>query len=176
MKQRLDIWMGVMILAGLLIPAAAAQSLGDHARQQRDKKGPPPAGVKEYTNDNLPTSSGAISQVGAASTPAASAAASKAEEKTEADQSKLEATWRGKFKAQKDKIAVLERELALSSQEGKSRCVSLALEYNTRLAAEDQKAKDELNQKKKDLADAKQALEDMQDELRKAGLPNSWAD
>ena len=176
MKRKLEVWMGVAALAGALAATAGAQSLGDLARQERAKKGPPSATVKEYTNDNLPTSGG-ISEMGAASQAATSTspAAARVEEKQE-DRGKLEAEWRARFKEQKDKIAMLERELALRSTEGKSRSVSLALEYNTRLAEEDKKYQDELNQMKKDLADAKQRLEDMTDELRRANLPSGWAD
>jgi len=175
MKRKLNIWMGGMLLAGLLAAAAGAQSLGEYARQQRAKKPATPAGAKVYTNDNLPTSGG-LSEVSVApsSAPSASAAASKSEEKKE-DRGKLEAEWRAKFKEQKENVALLERELALRKGENQTQNVRYLMIY-PKMAEEFDKNQQEIKQKGKELADAKQRFEDMKEDLRKAGLPASWAD
>ena len=177
MKQKLQVWMGVMALAGALAATAAAQSLGDLARQERAKKGAAPAAVKEYTNDNLPTSGG-ISEAGAAPASASSAAASRSEatpEEKKEDRGKQETEWRAKFKAQKDKIATLEREVAVRTNENQSQNVRYLMSF-PQAAEQAQKNQDEIKEKQKELAAAKQRLEDMTEELRKAGLPSSWAD
>ena len=183
MKSTSRIGVGLLSLAGLLAATAAAQSLGEIARQQRQQKPPATAQVTVYTNDNLPTS-GALSEVGhpaPSSSPAsdkASAAAEKAEQKKAEDRSKLEAEWRAKFAEQKNSISLLQRELDVAAGESKH---LVAYDYinhraNPQFTADNAKHEAEINAKQKALADAKQKLEDMQEELRKAGLPNSWAD
>ena len=179
----------LLTLAGVLTAIAAAQSLGEYARQQRAKKGPAPAAVKEYTNDNLPTSGGLGTISTSAATTAGSASSSAAKGANDADsdkeRSKLEEEWRAKFKEQKNVIATLQRELDVAQRENSSRQAqtqSNSQDLGARLrnpvlwASENKKYQDEVDGKKKDLDAAKQKLEDMKDDLRKAGLPNTWAD
>jgi hypothetical protein len=191
MKRTLQAAITLLALAGLLTATAAAQSLGEYARQQRAKKGPAPAEVKEYTNDNLPTS-GALSTSSASSATTgdsaatgASAGKSKADADSEKDRAKLESEWRDRFAKQKDLIATLQRELDVAERENNSRQAQTqtnSQDLGSRLrnpvlwASENKKYQDELEGKKKDLEAAKQQLEDMKDGLRKAGLPNTWAD
>ncbi len=179
----------LLSLAGLLT-AAAAQSLGEYARQQRAKRGPAPAAVREYTNDNLPTS-GALSTSRASSATSASASTgadsgqAKGDADSGKDRSKLEVEWRAKFTEQKNVIATLQRELDVAQRENNSRQAqtqSNSQDLGSRLrnpvlwASENKKYQDEVDGKKKDLEAARQKLEDMKDDLRKAGLPNTWAD
>lgn len=190
MKRTLLTTLSLLALAGLLTATAAAQSLGEYARQQRAKKGPAPAEVKEYTNDNLPTSSGlSTSSASSATTPdSASASAgadtSKGDASSQEERAKAEKEWRDKFAEQKNVIATLERELDVATRENNNR--QGQMQYNTYdvgarlrnpvlIASENQKYQDEINGKKKDLEAAKQKLEDMKDDLRKAGLPSTWA-
>jgi hypothetical protein len=187
MKRTLQANAGWVALAALLAAPAAAQSLGEYARQQLAKKGPTPVAVKEYTNDNLPTSGGALSTVGQASGASTSAAAggSKADATPEKDRSSQEAEWRAKFTAQKDVIAKLQREIDVAQREHDSRQAQTqtnSQDLGSRLrnpvlwASENKKYQDEIEGKKKDLEAAKQTLEDMKDQLRRADLPNTWAD
>ena len=190
MKHTLRAIVSLLGLAGLLAATCAAQSLGEYARQQRAKKGPAPADVKEYTNDNLPTSSGlSTSNASSATTPdSASASASADKSKGDADsaedKAKVEKEWRDKFAEQKNVIATLEQELNVATLENNNR--QAQMQYNTYdvgarlrnpvlIASENQKYQDEINGKKKDLEAAKQKLEDMKDDLRKARLPSAWA-
>src|ERR1700675_1807658 len=110
MKRTLQAPVGWVVLAALLAAPAAAQSLGEYARQQQAKKAPTPAAVKEYTNDNLPTS-GALSTVSQSSATTSSTSAStggsKADAAPEKDRSKQEAEWRSKFTEQKNVISKL---------------------------------------------------------------------
>ena len=187
MKRTFQLGIGLLALAGLLATAAAGQSLGDYARQQRAKKGPAAEGVKEYTNDNLPTS-GALSEVGqpappppAPLSPKAAAAAEKAEKASAEERKKLEAEWRAKFAEQKKNIAQMERELEVLIRENKLRQAAYSvspdrLQGSTRFAQDDQKYQSEIDAKRQGLEEAKQKLEDMKEDLRKAGLPASWAE
>ena len=188
MKRTLQAAISLLALAGLLTASAAAQSLGEYARQQRAQKGPAPAEVKEYTNDNLPASGG-LSTVGSASPASAStsagAAGSKSDASSEKDRAKLEAEWKAKFADQKNVIATLQQEVDVAARENNNRQAQMQnntydlgarLRNPVLIAAENQKYQDEINGKKRDLEAAKQKLEDMKDGLRKAGLPNTWAD
>ena len=186
MKRILQATVGGLLLTGLLAAPAAAQSLGEYARQQRAKKPPTPEGVKEYTNDNLPAS-GALSTVGQPSAPPAStgASSSTADGYAGQDRSKQEAEWKNKFAAQRQVIATLEREIDVAERENSSRQAqtqTTSQDLGSRLrnpvlwASENKKYQDEIDGKKKALAEARQKLEDMKDDLRKAGLPNTWAD
>lgn len=157
---------------------AQSQSLADVARRYRASKPAPSPDVKVYTNDNLPTS-GALSITGpppaeppspAAQAKAEAAAAKSAEaaakEKEERD--KLEKEWRARFKQQRDAVALVEREDAALDREIKLRPQGVACA--TTNLCNDKAAKDQQVQQEK------QKLEDMKDELRKAGLPDSWAE
>jgi chromosome segregation ATPase len=193
MKRTLQATIVLLALAGLLTATAAAQSLGDYARQQRAKKAPAPADIKEYTNDNLPTSgalstssAGSATTAGSASaSTSASAAKAKGDADSEKDKAKLESAWRAKFAEQKNVIATLQRELDVAERENNSRQAQTqtnSQDLGSRLrnpvlfAADNKKYQDEIEGKKKGLEEARQKLEDMKDDLRKAGLPNGWAD
>jgi hypothetical protein len=188
MKRTLLATISLLALAGLLTATVAAQSLGEYARQQRARKGPTPADVKEYTNDNLPTSGGlGTSSASSATTPGSAAAAadkSKSGESAEKDQAEVEKQWRDKFAEQKKVIATLERELDVATREMNNRQsqaqvntydVGARLRNPVLFAADNKKYVDEMEGKKKALEEARQKLEDMKDDLRKAGLPGAWA-
>ena len=181
-----------LAVACLLASLAAAQSLGDVARKNREKRGGAAATAKVYTNDNLPQSvsfaegsrtTQAPGKAATATTTPKTAAAAAEEEDTEAvDPKEEEAKWRTRIKEQKDEIALLERELSVTERENKLRAESYYGDAGTRLrdegkyAADDRKYKAETDEKKQKLAAAKQKLEDMREELRKAGKPSSWGD
>ncbi len=193
------LWLRVMLAAlGVALwalPAAAQdtqpvpqQSLAEQARAANKNKPAPSPATKVWTNDNIPTTSG-ISTVGTA--PAAAPSADTGEKTATAaattprspeEMKNLEAEWRGKFKAQKDQIALLERELTVSKRENQIRATTYYADAGNRLrdegkyAADDRKYQAEAAAKQQQLDAAKQKLEDMKEELRKAGLPSSWAE
>ena len=165
-------------LAVLGARPAQAQSLAEAARQYRASKPAPPATGKIYTNDNLP-GSGAVSTTGPAPAEPPSSAAmeraaataakdAKAEAQAKEERAKLEAEWRGRFKKQRDTIALAEREAAALDREIKLRPAGVACATSNLC---NDKASKEQN-----LAQEKQKLEDMKDQLRKAELPESWAE
>ncbi len=187
MKPILRIGISWLVLAGLWTATAAAQSLGEVARQQRAQKPPTPVNVKVYTNDNLPTSGG-LSEVGQPApspSPAsakATAAVEKAEKASTEERTRLEAEWRAKFAEQKKNIAQMQRELDNLIRENKLRQrahfynANEQLQRSAEFAAANQRYEAEIAEKQSSLDQAKQKLEDMKEDLRKAGLPASWAE
>jgi hypothetical protein len=162
----------------------AQTSLGDVARKTRDEKKPAKP-VKVFTNDNIPTSGG-LSLAGA--TPSASdksngdaaANASTGADPSASSRGKQEKEWRDKFaklrqKLETDKasVDVMQRELG-----------TLSLQYypDPNKAMQQQLSRDDINKKtaeieakKKEIAADQQAIDDAEDDLRKAGGDPGWA-
>jgi hypothetical protein len=179
---------GIAIVSALAI-SAHAQSLGEAAREQRANKPEAPQ-TKVYTNDNLPTSGGitvvgsqsaaapapTTTAKGASTSTAAAAAPSAADTQKAADKLKAD------VQAQKDEISRLQRELDISTREWKLRQAAYYADAGNQLrdpkawADKERKYNDETSQKQQALADAKQKLEDIQEQARKSGLPSSAAE
>lgn len=182
MKRTLCFILGMV----LTTTVAAAQSLGDVARRQRQQK--KPAATRVYTNDDLPTN--APINIGAS--PAGEdtkAAETKAAERTDAaapavpeDKDKLAAAWRAKFDEQNKAIGLLERELDVLQREYRQRAAAVYGDAGNRLrddrkwADDDRKYQADIADKQKQLADARQKLDDLREEARKAGLPGAVAE
>lgn len=186
----------LMLLAGV----AAAQSLADVARQTRKQNAKKPA-PKVFTNDNLPLNA-PISVTGQppapdqesapssnggdqATTPdkAGKDAKADADKKTYAE--KRDAAmkeWKQKFADQKQQIALLEREINVMQGEYRLRAAAYyadagnALRNQAEWAKEDRDYRTRLDAKQKQLDQAKQKLDDMQEAARKAGMPSSVSD
>jgi hypothetical protein len=162
--------------------AVAQQSLGEVARQVRKNKPAEPT-TKVITNDELRSSGG----LALPDDVAAPAAASDQEAKPDADkekpkaslsaddQGKLDKEWQDKISAQKNQIALLERELDVLQRESKLRVSNYYADAGTRLrnqkqyAEDDRKYQNDIAAKQKAIEDAKATLEQMRDEARKAG-------
>src|SRR5450432_3559047 len=172
------------------------ESLGDYARNVRkDKK---PATAKQYDNDNLPVND-KLSIVGNTPvTPAATGAANDnsqavpgtaaadADKKLEVkpgqspqDRQKIYDQWKQKISSQKDHIDLLSRELDVAQREYQLRAAAFYADAGNRLRnsgtwdKEDANYKEDISQKQKALDDAKQQLDDLQEQARKAGAPAS---
>jgi hypothetical protein len=203
MKLKMNALLAALSSALLLVTCAAAQSqtqvitpsqsLGDYARTVRkDKKSTP---AKQYDNDNLPVND-KLSIVG--STPAAladnstasadaSAAKPAGDDKnleikpgqTPEERQKIYDQWKQKIASQKDKIDLAARELDVTQREYELRAAAFYADAGDRLRnqaawdKEDANYKDQLAQKQKALNDAKQQLDDLQEQARKAGAPSS---
>jgi len=177
------------------------QPLGDYARAQRkDKK---PTTVKQFDNDNLPvndklsvvgeatpsdsSASGDKSQTAANGTADATASDKKADDKpggtkpgeSAADRQKTYDAWKDRLAQQKDKADLLSRELDVEQREYQLRAAAMYADAGNRLRnsgdwdKQDAAYKQKIAEKKKAAADAKQALDDMQEDARKAGVPAS---
>jgi len=211
MKRIAYVWLSAMMLAGMLVAAAGAQSdsLGDYARSVR--KGKKTAAAKQFDNDNLPQTD-KLSVVGQppasdskdnaegksaepandANAPAPNAdgsdkakdAAANSDKKPSdsdaaAEKQKLWDEWQKKIAEQKDKIDLQTRELDVMQREYKLRAAAMYGDVGNRLRnsaswdKEDAQYKQQIAEKQKALDAAKQGLEDMQEQARKAGVPTS---
>jgi hypothetical protein len=182
------------------------QSLGDYAHAVKKTK-PASSGRPAhivYDNDNLPAAS-SLSVVGNA-TPASDAADkkdadkdadpaanknadSKSSEKKDAalikpgqaaeDREKALEAWKQRLDAQKDKIALLSRELDVLQREYQLKVATFYSDPAKRvqnpngLLDDDAKYKEQVAEKQQALDDAKNELSNMQDEAHRAGAPGS---
>jgi hypothetical protein len=173
--------MAVVTLLMVALSTASAQSLGDYARTARKNKVEPSPTTRHYDNDNLPTNE-TLSVVGqspaANSTTAVPAEAPKAtEQKTAAvDQQKAAEELNKKIQAQQEKINALNHELDLDQREQRLRAAAFYTDAGTRLRNPGQWDKDQAQDandaadKRKALDAARQQLEQMQEDARKAGI------
>ena len=190
MKRMGYVFLAEVVLTGMLVTLAGAQSepLGDYARSVRkDEK---PASAKKYDNDNLPTSD-KISIVGQMPrTPPAAEDANPAQprrrtqrrlptepppsrkprtlprRRTAADAQKTNDDWKAKISDQQGKIDLMSRELDVTQREYRLRAAAFYADAGNRLRGsgtwdkEDAQYKQQLAQKQKALDDAKKALDD----------------
>lgn len=154
--------------------------IADAARRSREAKQNAAKPHKVYTDDDVskPKPAPATDASGTAA-PSAGAAANAT--KTPADQdAKAEATWRKRFQEQRDKIALAEKELDILQREAQKAQVQYypdpqkaMTEQYTRKDINDKDAK--IVAKQQEIAQLKQGLSDMEDELRKSGGDPGWA-
>ena len=179
MKRIIGLCLGVSLLASL----AAAQSLGEAARRQRQQK--KPAAARVYTNDDLPTSAPInIGSPAATITDAKSGEKQKVDDKasTPEDKAQRNAEWKGKFDDQRKSISLLERELDVLQREYKQQIALYYSDAGNQLrdsrnwAEQQRKYEAEIAAKQKDLADARQKLDNLKEQARKAGIPSSVSD
>ena len=198
-KQRF----GMFFMVGIGILCATAvygQSVADLARQNRARK--PPQSGRVYTNDDvrtLPSSTPIASAPAApsgpeakkpegqgqgAATPAAqgqqpgqAAAASQPPAKTEAE---LEKEYREKFAKLREAQALEEKKLDIMQRE--LNLMQNQFYTNPQDTMTQELTRGNINQRMKDLETqkaaaekAKQAVADLEEELRKKGLPAGWA-
>ena len=174
---------------------AYGQSLGDLARQQRAKKNTQaPAPGKVYTNSDIPaatlsaappadTAADSSSDKGDkkdAAKPAgtdASKTAAKPAGKSDAD---LEKEYRDKFAKLREDLDLESRKLDVEQRELNLAQMQVYQDPNVALKQgysrdEINKRTDELEKQKATVEKAKQAVADLEDELRTKGLPPGWA-
>jgi DNA repair exonuclease SbcCD ATPase subunit len=193
-----------ILLPGLclgVLPALAQQQqqssgqqtgdpVADAARKAREQQKAAPKPKKVYTDDDVKPATPS-SEAGAATgqptggaqaapdngqgTPAANGAGTGTSGKDDA-----ETTWKKRFQEQHNKIAAAEKELDILQRESEKAQVQYyndpqkALrEQYSRKDINDKNAK--IDQKKQEIANLKQQLSDMEDELRKSGGDPGWA-
>jgi hypothetical protein len=174
MKRTLYVFAAALSLSLIIVSWAGAQeSLGNIARQQREKK--KPSATKVYTNDEIAPVSTPAAQPAAADKEKSDKAAAPAAPKTE-DKAKLAADLKNNVDEQKNVVAQLERELDLAQREYR---LKVAVYYNDagnnlrdskKWAEADRKQRAEIEGKQKAVAEAKQKLADMQEQARKSGI------
>jgi|SRR5688572_2054311 len=177
---------------------APAQSLGNVAREEAARRNKVATSGKAYTNANLepapppavaaPASAAPASQAGAsgqapsgAAAPAAGTPAAKSDKKGDPDKKddkKDEKYWRERLKATREAKARAES----FAEALQSRINALSTDFVNRddpaqrgvIAADRQKALDELARVKKEVQDHTKALADLQTEARREGVPPGW--
>jgi hypothetical protein len=187
---------GSLAAAQTTAPVADQSSLGDYARKVH-KDPTVKARPKVFDNDNLPTED-KLSIVGeaapvtaadaSADSPSKAAPTSSGKEgaaanpaaSTNDEQSKKLAewkTWQDKLTSQKNSIDLASRELDVLQKEYQLRAASMygdvgnRLRNSTQWDKEEAEFKQKIADKQKAVDDAKQKLDDMQEEARRAGVP-----
>lgn len=167
-------------------PSTDQSSLGDYARKVH-KDPTAKAKPKVFDNDNLPTAD-KLSVVGEAtaadsnSAPATSGGKDNGVKPGSPDdeQAKKQAEWKGwqdKIAGQKNSIDLASRELDVLQKEYQLRAAAMYADVGNRLRnstawdKEDADYKQKIADKQKSVDDAKQKLDDMVEEARKAGVP-----
>jgi chromosome segregation ATPase len=185
---------GLGILAVLIwVPARAQQQssqqsgsgdpVADAARKAREEKKDAPKPKKVYTDDDISTKKSDISVVGnppPQNDTAASTSSTAIVNPSAKGGMTVEQQWRKRFADQRARIARAEQELdVLQREENKA-----GLQYysDPTKAMKEQLTRNEINQKaakieakKQEIAALKQQMEDLEDELRKAGGDPGWA-
>ena len=166
----------------------AEDPLAEAARKARDHKKEAPKPKKIYTNEDVSSAPPAAPATtpknedtakgaqpgGNAETPTETAKVDKAEDKNN------EAVWRKRFKETRDKLAQAEKELDILQREVNK---GLTQYYNDpQKALSEQYTRKDINDhdvkiqaKKDEIAQLKQQLSDMEDELRRSGGDIGWS-
>jgi hypothetical protein len=175
-------------------------SLGDYARQVRKDPGTASSKPKVFDNDNLPRedklsvvgrtaasandnsaaqSNTAASEAKTESQPTAPSATAGQASGDDADKQAATKQWADKLATQKDQIDLLGRELDVLQREYQIRAAAMYADAGNRMRnsadwdKQDAQFKQQIADKQKALDEAKQKLEDAQEDARKAGVPSS---
>ena len=128
------------------------------------------AAAEQAATDQAQTSADASQKPDSSSKDAADQAA--------AEKQQMYKDWQKKIAAQKDQIDLLTRELTVAQKEYQLRAAAFYADAGNRLRSsatwdqEDTQFKQQIAEKQKALDKAKQDLEDMQEQARKAGVPS----
>ena len=180
---------GVSVGRAQVTPATTSgsqsDSLGDAARKARAEKKHSGKQAKVFTNDDMGRLKDAPSAITYQSAPASwanrTAERTKEQKPTNGDDRKKdEASWRAKFAAARKTLAddvreldILQREFSLKQQQFyQDPNVALKQQYSL---DDLNKTQSEIDTKKQTIEKDKQALSDLEDELRKAGGDPGWS-
>lgn len=169
-------------------PVADAARKAREEKQKKDAQKP----KKVYTDDDIKpatpdkpavqnaTASGATNGAETAAGGAQAADAKKPDDDTQKEDPNSEKAWRKRFSEQHEKIAkaekeleILQRELEKSSVQYYADPTKAMKEQNSRAEVNDKTAK--IEAKKREIAQLRQQLDDMEADLRKAGGDPGWA-
>ena len=183
----------IAFVSALAFSCAAARSqdqstgdpVADAARKAREEKKTAPKPKKVFTDDDVsskPADQPAAAPVAGTDEGAASSAkppAAKAPSAKEEDPNS-EKAWRKRFAEQHKKISDAELELNVLQRE--AQVANLQYYSDPQKAMQEQFSRDEINKKnaaieakKKEVADLKQQLSDLEDQLRASGGDPAWA-
>jgi hypothetical protein len=176
-------------LAGLALQAQQQSSsqqsgsdpVADAARKAREDKKNAAKPKKVYTDDDVKPAAPAPADQTAGTTGATGTTVQqKTGDATPEEDPNGEAAWRRKFKTQHEKIAKAESELDLLQRELQKAQLEYypdpqkaLMEQNNRKAVNEKMAA--IDAKKREIAQLKQGLDDLEDQLRKSGGDPGWA-
>jgi hypothetical protein len=165
--------MAIVTLLLLGSSGAAAQSLGDYARAARKSKAETSSTTRHYDNDNLPTNE-TLSVVGpppGADAKAEQKAAAVGSSAATAERQKTADEWNNKIAQQKAKIDSLNHDLDLYQRELHLRDAAVYSDSSAAaLAIRLAQYKTDIDAKQKAIDAARQQLDEMQEQARKAGV------
>lgn len=189
----------IISLSTICAAQSSTPSLGDYARTVRKTKEAGTTSAKVYDNDNLP-SAASLSVVGA-QTSQSSDNKTQANSKPEAqgdqkagekkptgeikpgqtieERQQAYAVWKEKIAGQKHSVDLATRELNVVQGEYRLHTAQYYSDAGARLRnqkewdADDAKYKQEIQDKQKALESARTKLEDLEEQARKAGVPDS---
>lgn len=178
---------------------SGSQSLGDAARKARAQKKDSSKPAKVFTNEDMGGLKGTISVIGNEPVPASATdstaeknddTAQKTDDKKLAngadgkdakkDAAKDEGYWRAKFAAARKALANDTKELDILQREYNLKLEQYSQDPNWAMheqysRSDVNKTQSEIDAKKQDIEKDKQALSDLEDELRKSGGDAGWA-
>ena len=167
MRQAYKI-VAVVGVVWFVVAGSYGQSLGDVAREQRQKQAKDAhAARKVVTNEDIPEQKETASTTSVSTDSPDVPSASPASNDTHAG-----AQWKAKIEAQKSSIASLQSQidkLNSSIHFAPGNCVANCVQHNERQVEK----QDEVQRMQKQLDEQKKQLEDMQESARKAGLGSS---
>ena len=163
--------------------SSPSESVADAARKARAQKKDAVKPVKVFTDDNVGDIKGQISIVGVEpASPADNAAAKKDDAKSAnaSEGKKDEAYWQGKFAAARKVLAddtrevdILQREFNLKQEQFYQDPTAAMKQQYSREDLD--KTQNQIDAKKQDVEKDKQAISDLEDELRRSGGEPGWA-
>jgi hypothetical protein len=181
------------LLAGVLLTVAvpaSAQSLGELAKKEQERRKTSPPAAKTYTNEDLkpvPAPAGTPAKAADAKdakTAEAAKTADKASEPEKVDATKPpepakdEAYWRGRMTAAREDV----RRNQAFKEAMQSRINALSADFSARddpyqrakIADDRQKALAELARLTEDIEKSTKLIADIEEEARRAGVPPGW--
>jgi len=185
------------LLAGVMLTLAVpvcAQSLGELAKKEAERRKAIPPAAKVYTNDDLKKitlpgdavadgtkdtkDSADTKDPGAKDATAADKDKDKSKDKDKADPAQDEAAWRARMTAAREDL----RKGEMFRDALQSRINALTADFTARddpyqraqIGDERQKALAELDAVTKDIAKAQKLITDIEDEARRANVPPGW--
>jgi chromosome segregation ATPase len=193
--MRVKLWIKALVMSSALclagLPATAQQqsssqqgtgdAVADAARKARESKKDAPKAKRVITDDDLKKATpDTVSTVGPGSDGATATTVQATGDAAKAQDPNSEAAWRRRFKDAHDQIAKAEKELDILSRELEKAQTEYypdpqkaMKEQNSRAEINDKTAR--IDAKKKEIAQLKQALDDLEDQLRKSGGDPGWA-
>jgi len=156
-------------------------SVAEAARKARQKAKTATPAKKTYTNDSVSNLRvDEISVVGSAANAAKDSAPDQAKPAAKTEEKKDEAYWRKRFAELRSRLALAEREVDVAQRELNLLQTQYYADPNRQL--QQQLTRNDINaktakvdEKKQEVAELTQAIEDLKDELRHAGGEPGWA-